>query len=278
MAKAIPNPGATQKAAGKPIVDPNDSTAGDVRLWENEGNGSTDNSAPDDQSLLAALEADSREGLIDPGMVDALQAENAELRRQFEELRAQREADSKLHEQWRDLQEEYEARLEEKTEVIRTLHVKVEELEVATLPVKRTPKDEELLAMSEDLERERCQLQQEQRELEELRKRLTEDERAMHEQMREMEMQMARERAEFARRRTDMQRILEEIRREIDKAERNGQLNQRLRQIRDQYSQNANKEEEPEPAANEAPAPITPALPETKKPGDSTLLRRLFKR
>jgi chromosome segregation ATPase len=277
MAKAIPNPSATQKTAGK-TVDPNDSTAGDVRLWEHEGNGSADNSAADDQSLLAALEADSREGLIDPGMVDALQAENAELRRQLEELRAQREADSKLHEQWRDLQEEYEARLEEKTEVIRALHVKVEELEVATLPVKRTPKDEELLAMSEDLERERCQLQQEQKELEDLRKRLTEDERAMHEQMREMEMQMARERAEFARRRTDMQRILEEIRREIDKAERNGQLSQRLRQIRDQYSQNANKDEETEPTPSQAPPPIRPAAAEPKKPADSTLLRRLFKR
>jgi chromosome segregation ATPase len=276
MAKAIPNPGATQKVA-KPLA-PNDSTAGDVRLWESETGGSADHSAADDQSLLAALEADSRAGLIDPGMVDTLQAENAELRRQCEELRAQRDADSKLHEQWRDLQEEYEARLEEKTEVIRTLHVKVEELEVASVPVKKTPKDEELLAMSEDLERERCQLQQEQRELEELRKRLTEDERAMHEQMREMEMQMARERAEFARRRTDMQRILEEIRREIDKAERNGQLNQRLRQIRDQYSQNANKEEEPEPAPGVPPAPIRPAAPETQKPQDSTLLRRLFKR
>jgi chromosome segregation ATPase len=277
MAKAIPNPGATQKAAGRPL-DPNDSTAGDVRLWESENGGSGESSSAEDQSLLAALEADSREGMIDPGMVDALQGQNAELRRQYEELRIQREADGKLYEQWRDLQEEYEARLEEKTEVIRALHVKVEELEVASLPVKRTPKDEELLAMSEDLERERCQLQQEQRELEELRKRLTEDERAMHEQMREMEMQMARERAEFARRRTDMQRILEEIRREIDKAERNGQLNQRLRQIRDQYSQNANKDEEPEPDVGVPPAPIRPALPEAKKPGDSTLLKRLFKR
>jgi chromosome segregation ATPase len=277
MAKAIPNPGATPKAAGKPLA-PNDSTAGDVRLWENEGNGSSEGNAADDQSLLAALEADSREGLIDPAMVDSLQSENAELRRQFEELRAQREADSKLHDQWRDLQEEYEARLEEKTDVIRALHTKVEELETASVPVKKTPKDEELLAMSEDLERERCQLQQEQKELEDLRKRLTEDERAMHEQMREMEMQMARERAEFARRRTDMQRILEEIRREIDKAERNGQLSQRLRQIRDQYSQNANEEEEPEPTPSEAPAPIRPAAAEPKKSADSTLLRRLFKR
>ena len=57
----------------------------------------------------------------------------------------------------------------------------------------------ELLAMSEELERERCQLHQAQRELDDFRKRLSQDEQDMHGQMREVEVQMARERADYAR-------------------------------------------------------------------------------
>ena len=63
------------------------------------------------------------------------------------------------------------------------------------------PCEDDLLALSEELERDRRQIQ--------------EDEQALMQQMREMEVSMARERAEMARQRNDMQRLQSEIRHEI---------------------------------------------------------------
>src|SRR5436853_55144 len=72
-----------------------------------------------------------------------------------------------------DHRKEYESLLEEKSELIRQLHERVQELE-AGARAPHSPKEEELLEMSEELERERSQFRQEQRELEEMRARLAE--------------------------------------------------------------------------------------------------------
>ena len=86
---------------------------------------------------------------------------------------------------------EFEALLEEKSEVIRELHRKLQEHH--DRPAGATPREEELLALSEELERERQQLK--------------EDEESLMQQMRDMEVQMSRERAEMARQRSELQRL-----------------------------------------------------------------------
>src|SRR5205085_7077217 len=97
-------------------------------------------------------------------------------------------------------QTEYESLLEEKSELIRSLHLKLQELqEKAAVPP--LPDEDELRALAEDVERERVQVQRERRELDDLRRQLTDDEQTMTQQMRQMEVQMARERADLARQR-----------------------------------------------------------------------------
>src|SRR5439155_5471579 len=147
------------------------------------------------------------------------------------------EAATKGEETWAERQKEYESLLDEKTETIRVQAEKIQELENRPPPGPATPKEEELLAMSEELERERCQMQQERRQLEEDRNQLAEDEQTMTQQMRDMEVQMAKERADMARQKTELQRIHDEIRHELEKIERNGQLNQRLGQLRQRYQE-----------------------------------------
>lgn len=167
---------------------------------------------------------------------DVLTQENAELRAIIADLKetltaADNKANEKMAEKIAESQKEMDAMLEEKSEIIRDLHGKIQELEARPV-TPPTPKEEELIALSEELERERCQLQQERRQVDEDRKQLEEDEQIMTQQMREMEVQMARERADFARQRTELGRIQDEIRREMENFERNGLLNQRLGQLR----------------------------------------------
>ncbi len=193
---------------------------------------------------------------------------------------------------WLERQQEYERLLEEKSELVRTLHFQLKELEESRPVAKPTPKEEELLAFSEELERERCQLEQDRRQAEELRQRLAEDEQEMLRQMRDMEVQMARERADFARQRTELQRILDDIRRELENIERNGHLNQRLGQLRQRFqdialarpasapgSAKASLSKTPPPAQKKAASakslPAENAAP-TAANKDGSVFRRLF--
>lgn len=300
MAKAIPNPEVPQNgkhaaamwrrfADEQPPVAPGltESPLAELQaLWDPENPLGAEDSENDGE-LLAALasESNGRTAAADGG---ALPAENARLRSIIAELRTQLEASQKGAEQtWEQQQKEYEGLLDEKSELIRTLHVKLQEIQNAAPPVPPTPKEEELIAMSEELERERCQHEQDRRELTELRKRLAEDEQTMLGQMRDMEVQMARERADYARRRTELQRILDDIRRELENADRNGVLNQRLLQLRERFQdvatlRPAHAAAEPSPRA---PAPAaTPARPESSPDApaargkDSGLIRRLFRK
>ena len=122
--------------------------------------------------------------------------------------------------------QEYEQLIEEKTEVIRLLHLKLGEAQAgleehANQPTSRqgpAPREDDLLSLSEELERERRQLQ--------------EDEATLMDQMRQMEMSMARERAEMARQRNDLQRLFGEIRHELERLERNGALQSKMEDLR----------------------------------------------
>jgi hypothetical protein len=289
MAKAIPNPELPANSGnGKPrtfseaAAVPEDKSANSaLKLWDR-----TAPSSPDLEELLGneANGPHLRDLQAHSADLSDLQAENGRLRSIIAELRqGQTGAGTKAEEDFSVRQKEYEALLDEKSELIRTLHLKIQELEARPV-VPPTPKEEELIAMSEDLERERCQFQQSQRELEDLRKELEEDERIMAKQMREMEIQMARERADYARRRTELQRILDDIRREMENAERNGMLNQRLGQLRQRFLDVGTAPLGPAPEGSSpdfgqvsSKASPQPAAVDSLKKKDSGLLGRFFR-
>jgi chromosome segregation ATPase len=184
---------------------------------------------------------------------------------------------------------EFEMLIEEKSETIRHLHQQVEELQAALIDAegrlteaaeqggapKRpaasgpVPREEELLNLSEELERERRQLQ--------------EDEQTLMDQMREMEVGMARERAELARQRNDLQRLQADVRHEIERLERNGALQSKIDNLKSKLQDvtarrgAARAENQPgqanPPAASGTPSQPQPAAP---APKGNSLMGRLF--
>jgi hypothetical protein len=211
MAKAIPNPEPPRFGSGQ-----NPLGGGGADPWSNAGD------------LLG------NKGGNDEGTAQ-LQAENQELRQIIGELQQELEAASgKSENDWGDRSKEYERMLDEKTELIRSLHSKIQELTDQIRPP--TPKEEELFSMSEELERERAQLQQDRRKLEEETRQLKDDEEVMTEEMRKMEIQMARERADMARQRSELTRISEEIRQELERIERDKGLSEKLVALRQRHT------------------------------------------
>jgi chromosome segregation ATPase len=208
---------------------------------------------------------------------DHLLAENQELRQMVADLHAMLE-EATAHQQpkpdFAQQQADYERLLDEKSDLIRSLHLKVQELQEkgSQAPL---PEEEELRALAEDLERERSQMQQERRELDELRRQLNDDEQAMTQQMREMEVQMARERAELARQRSDLGRLQEEINRELERLARDNGLNERIGQLRQRFQDTTARRGAPPGPAAPPPAP-PPAKEEGNPKKDSSLFRRLF--
>lgn len=206
---------------------------------------------------LAMTEADLR--------IENLQLRSlvADLEKTLEEARQQAEQS----------QREFDSLLEEKSEVIRSLHRKVQDVQdngggdgggdgggaVA-------PREQELLALSEELERERRQLK--------------DDEEALMQQMREMEVTMSRERAEVARQRNEILRLQSELRHEVDLASRDGALRERLAPLQ-RRSQELSNRRGSGPPPRDAIAPSTPQpsiaqSPEEPRGKESGFFRRLF--
>ena len=126
----------------------------------------------------------------DPAELDQVRVENADLRQVVSELQQLVEEAHQAEQSWVEQQKEYESLLEEKSEVIRSLHQRLKGLEDQA-QVPPPPGEEELIALSDELERERCKLQQERRDLEEESRQLKEDEETLMKQMREMEVSMS---------------------------------------------------------------------------------------
>jgi hypothetical protein len=214
--------------------------------------------------------------------VDLLQAENEQLRALCTELeQALQEAAQQGDQNPEDRFKEYESLLDEKSETIRELHQQLQdaqktiaELESENASKPRvtgpTPREEELLNLSEDLERERRQLQ--------------EDEQALMEQMREMEISMARERAEMARQRNDLQRVQGEVRHELERLERSGALQSKIDGLKSKLHDAttrrgmANSAGGPKapPAQQSQSQSSPPPLPDTPPKEKGGLLGRLF--
>lgn len=189
---------------------------------------------------------------------DALRAENQKLRRSVAELEHLLEQMHQEEKAWASRQKEYEGLLEEKSEVIRELYQKLHEQPERSGAA--APREEELIALSEELERERRQLK--------------DDEEALMEQMRQMEVQMSRERAELARQRNDLQRLQNDIRHELELAARDATLRDRLAPLQRRHQDMLKRTGGPTARPEPAPAAAEEAPPPARK--DSSLLRRLF--
>jgi chromosome segregation ATPase len=213
--------------------------------------------------------------------LDNLRSENAQLRQlcgELEQALQEATAQSPDVRAYEERMREYDGLLEEKTDTIRQLHQQLQDAQVAEGddgegrrqgPV---PREDELLTLSEDLERERRQLQ--------------EDEQSLMEQMRQMEMTMARERAEMARQRNDLQRLYGEIRHELERLERNGALQSKMDDLKSRLQDAATRRGAAPAQGGGKPASSSalpnaqpeqqPPPPQQPAPSRGSMLGRLF--
>jgi hypothetical protein len=204
------------------------------------------------------------------GETNHLRAENEELRSLVLEL----EQALRHHPSGDDdaRTREYESLLEEKSELIRNLHRKVQALEhelakskaapvEAPKPAGPLPREEELMRLSEELEHERRQLK--------------EDEESLMEQMREMEVQMARERAELARQRNELQRLQTDLHHELELAARDATLRERLAPLQRRHQDIVTRKGAAPGSQTQQPAQQPEPEPEPQKKSGG-LFRRLF--
>jgi hypothetical protein len=210
----------------------------------------------------------------EPGDADEIQrlrGENAELRQRVEELEQVLLERPENEQDWVERQSEYEALLEEKSEVIRNLHQKIQELREAGVSAPNGSTcggaadpgtAQELVAMK--------------RELEEARAQLEEDEQALEQQMRQMEMAMSRERAELARQRSELTRLHNDLRHEMEQAARDAALKERLQPLQRRQQEVTTRRAPSIVEINlPAPEPPKPPAPSPKRPA-SGIFRRIF--
>jgi hypothetical protein len=222
----------------------------------------------EDQAELSGLNRPASDASTDGDPLDAVQMQlaNIQLRELVGELEKHLDEQRLQAEQAR---KEYESLLEEKSEVIRTLHRKLQEQQDRpAIPSGQVPREQELLALSEELERERRQLK--------------EDEETLMAQMREMEVTMSRERAELARQRNEVLRLQTEVRHELEMASRDAALRERLAPLQRRSQELANRRgsgppppDAPAPSAA-PPAPAAPPAEPARRRKDSGLFGRLF--
>ncbi|MFN4260035.1 MAG: hypothetical protein ACK4RK_12135 [Gemmataceae bacterium] len=244
---------------------------------------------------------------LNPAIVEEftrLRAENEELRGLVQELQQiLEESESRDRDTWTDREREFEQLLDErqnawlererefeelladKSETIRQQFIKIQTLEAELANAGGSGgggglnvTEQDLLDLSDELERERCQMAQERRALEDERRQFKEDEEAMMRQMREMEVQMARERAEMARQRNELQRLHSEIRHELELAQRDATLNERLRMLQRRHQETGGSGGRGSGEYAVGGSSSVPTDQPTPPPGkkDSGLLRRFF--
>jgi DNA repair exonuclease SbcCD ATPase subunit len=216
--------------------------------------------------VRAELEGQLNATAATPGAEELtrLRAENQRLAARVADLERIAEAMAKEQAAWENRQREYEGLLEEKSEVIRELHRRLHE-QPERASAAGTPREEELIALSEELERERRQLK--------------DDEEALMEQMRQMEVQMSRERAELARQRNELQRLQNDVRHELELAARDATLRDRLAPLQRRHQDMVNRTGGPRPQESPVAEPVLAPHPKAAAKGarkDSSIFRRLF--
>jgi hypothetical protein len=217
------------------------------------------------QELLGQTspESPAAYNLDESGELAQLRKENADLRAHIAEL--EQSLGSPNQSTWEDQQKEYEALLEEKSEVIRSLHLKIQELGEQQAP----PAEEG----AEELDATKLK-----KEIAELRRQLEEDEESLMQQMRQMEMAMSKDRAELARQRSEIQRLHNEVNHEIEIASRDPGLRERLvalQRLQGEITGRKSPGNASSPASKE-PAEPTTAPKRAAKAESSGLFRRIF--
>jgi hypothetical protein len=167
----------------------------------------------------------------DADELERLRQENVVLHARVQELEALGAGQGE--ELWLERQREYEVLLEEKSEVIRGLHQKIQDAQQAqesaiggeSAPAGGASCSGTRLGQAEEILRLK-------RELEEQRRQLEQDEQDMMAQMRQMEMTMAKERAGLARQQQEVQRLQADLAREIETSSRDPELRERLHSLR----------------------------------------------
>jgi hypothetical protein len=212
------------------------------------------------RELLESLRAPASSApAADGDDVALLRLENGELRARVEELEQLLQSAGPGDEVWADRQREYEALLEEKSEVIRALHQKIRELQ-----------DRQARSMEDDVTLPPNDVSLLKHQLEEQRRQLQEDEEAMISQLREMEMTLSRDRADLARQRQEVQRLQADLAREIEMASRDPSLRDRLLNLRRPNEKSKTSGAQPSVTDPTPPPQPTPAVK------GSGLFRRLF--
>jgi hypothetical protein len=206
--------------------------------------------------------------------VEVLRGENAGLHARVEELeQLLATTTQETEERWIQRQAEYEALLDEKSEVIRSLHQKMADLREQLSTGGQAANAKVQAADCDDLMQIR-------RELEEQRRQLGEDEESMMSQLRQMEMALARDRAELARQRAEVQRLHNEMKHDMETAARDGGLRERLQTLQRRGAP-ATPPTRPS-VSQDTPLPLskTPPAPEAKDgsapKGGTGIFRRLF--
>ena len=143
-----------------------------------------------------------------------LEEENRRLRTLLDQARERLNLMEREAARWRQREQEYEALLEEKSELIRQLHQELQLAKERPAPDRRVPREEELLALEQELLREREQLKR--------------DEEQLMAEIRQMEVALSRERADLARQRNELQRLHQQIQTELEMASREAALRERL--------------------------------------------------
>jgi hypothetical protein len=199
--------------------------------------------------------------------LDKVRSENAELRAMVADLRHFFEENDPAV---------WEHKLHESDELIASQKKQIDEWQEKLQTHRLVPSDHDLAEMSDELEKERCQLAQDRKTLEAERQQLREDEESLMKQMRDMEVSMAKDRADLARQRTEIQRIQGEIRHELDILQRgDASVKDRLASFQ-RRSQEAGTRPYQSPTA---PLPTPGAAPMAAPPPkvrDSGVFKRLF--
>lgn len=215
--------------------------------------------------------------------LELLRGENAGLQARVEELEQFLTATAaETEERWNDRQREYESLLEEKSEVIRALHVKLAETRELAAASSRP-------AARSSNASDTAELETLKKALDEQRRQMAEDEESMMAQMRQMEMALARDRAELARQRAELQRLHNELKHELELAARDCGLRERLGSLQRRSgavggggSRPGPSQETPPPQQLPPRATPPPQAPpaagggQSKGGGGSGVFRRLF--
>jgi hypothetical protein len=191
-----------------------------------------------------------------------LRLENAELQARIQELEAKSQSASGPGEDvWLERQREYEMLLEEKSEVIRSLHQKIQEMQESANFGDHAPPTAPT-GNSQDIVRLK-------REMDEQRGLLKQDEEDVMGQLRQMELTMAKERAEMARQRQEMSRLQADLTRELEMASRDPGLRDRLQHLR--------RAQDSARSITPIPADLPDAIgPQTNGKKNNGLFRRIF--